>query len=128
MTKRRDWIVDLLTEITEDKVKSEAIIEILLAEGVLRLGYGDHDVDAILDCFKAVYGTTKASSQDRWAAHRLADKYGGQAIVGIIKLLGHNSKEPYCPVVNNISELEKKFVSVMSFLRKLDKEEDVIEV
>ena len=120
---RRQYIVDIITNIVGNSANAEMVIERLEQEGVIHLGYGDADVDAIIEKFKTTFGTTKTSKQDRWAAHRLTQKYGSQAVVGIIGLLAQHSNEQYCPVVNNITELEGKWVSILNFLRSTDGEE-----
>lgn len=119
---RRDFIIDLITEITEDKVKSGAILAVLEAEGVAHLGYGEPEVDQILTKFKHTFGNTKTTKYDRFAAHRLAQKYSPQAVSGIIDLLGQKSQEKYAPVVGSVVQLEEKWVSVLNFLRKQDDE------
>lgn len=124
---RRRWVLEQITGVTGDSAKSETILKLLEQEGIVHLGFGDAEVDQILEAFKSVFGTTKATRQDRWAAHRLAQKYSSQAIVGIIRLLGENSRERFAPVVNSVSEMESKMSSVLNFLRKLEKD-DVIDV
>jgi hypothetical protein len=124
---RREWILKQITGVTGDSAKSEAILTLLEAEGIVHLGFGDAEVDQILSKFKATFGTTKSTQTDRWAAHRLAQKYGAQAITGIIQMLGEHNTDKFCPVVNNVTELEAKMVSILSFLRKLEKDE-VIDV
>lgn len=116
---RRKHILELITRITGSELMSEDIVMALEEEGVLHLGYGDPEVDLILDTFKDAFSTTKASKQDRWAAHRLAQKYGAQAVVGIIKALAMNRAYAYAPVVNNVAQMETKMVSILNFLRSI---------
>lgn len=123
---RRDYIVEAVMKTGNvTKEIAEDIVVRLGDEGVLSLGYGEPEVDKIVEKFTTTFGTTKTSKQDRWAAHRLAQKYGAQAVTGIIGLLGNLSHEKYAPVCNSVSELESKWVSVLSFLRA-EKGDEVI--
>lgn len=122
MNTRRQYIIEVITNYTRDIELSKLILERLEEEGVMHLGYGDADVDAITDKFKLTFGATKTTKQDRWAAHRLTQKYGSQSVVGIIGLLAQHSESRYAPVVNNITELENKWVSILNFLRTVDGE------
>lgn len=120
---RRQYVVDLITAIVKgsDQAQavqtSELIVERLTEEGVLHLGYGDADVDLVVDTFTECFGTTKVTKPDRFAANRLVKKYGAQSVAGIIRLLAEKRDEKYAPVVGNVYELENKWVSVMNFLR-----------
>jgi hypothetical protein len=128
---KREWIVELIAQIvskapTSQSVQTaEIIVERLIEEGVLKLGYGDADVDMIIHKFAEVFGSTKSSKQDRYAARRLASKYGGKSVCGIIQILASRSEEKFSPVVNNVSQLESKFISVLRFLRKNNEVVDV---
>lgn len=125
---KRTYIVEIISQIVKgdesERVQTaELITDRLIEEGVLNLGYGNADVDAIIDKFTTTFGTTKTSRFDRFAAHRLAERYGAKAVVGIIEILGQNAGQKYAPVVNNISELEHKLPSVLNFVRSIDGEE-----
>lgn len=123
---RRDWVVELVASAAGvDKPTAETVVERLMEEGLLSLGYGDKDVERIVATFSQVFGTTKSSRQDRWAAHRLAEVHTSQAVCGIITLLGRNSTERYAPVVGSVAELENKWVKVMAFLRKQNDNEPI---
>jgi hypothetical protein len=126
MSNRRDYILDLLAGVALDgnKELAEAILVLLEAESVLHLGYGDAEIDGVIDKFTLCFGTTKTTKYDRYAAHRLVAKYSGHAVAGIIELLASRSKERYAPLVNNITQLEEKWVSVLAFLREDNKRED----
>lgn len=76
------------------------------------------DVQAVIDTFKDLFGTTASNSYDRYAAKRLIDKHTTETIVTVIKALAHYGDQEYAPTVNSVRELEKKLVTVMSFLRK----------
>jgi hypothetical protein len=106
---------------------AEMIVDRLMEEGLLNLGYGNADVENIVVTFTDTFGTTKVSKQDRFAAHRLAQKYGSQAVCGIIRLLAEKSTEKYSPVVGSVAQLESKWVNVLNFLRTTDSDE-VIQV
>jgi hypothetical protein len=113
----RDMIAGLLPK-GQSVQTADLIMERLEEEGVLALGYGDADVDAVVQAFADTFDTTKTTKRDRWAAARLVKRHGRAAIVGIIGLLGKYSGQPYAPVVNSVSELEEKLVSVLAFIRK----------
>jgi len=118
-----DWVVQLVANVVGDQATAKMVVEVLMEEGLLSVGYGDADVDRVVQKFTDTFGTTKVSKYDRYAARRLAQKYGSQAIVGIIQLLGENREEKYAPVIGNIVQLEDKLVSVLNFLRKIKKSE-----
>jgi len=80
--------------------------------------YGNHDVNSIVTSFKESFGTTKITKYDRWAASRLAKKYGADYVVNIIRALAAKSGERYAPTVNSVSQLEEKLLSVMRFLAR----------
>lgn len=125
MPTRRDYIVKFVTDIIGDKVKADMVVERLQDEGLLVLGYGNSDVDRIVDKFKETFGTTKVSKYDRFAAQRLTSKYGSQAVVGIIGLLAEHNNEKYAPIVGSVSQLEEKLVSVLHFLRSFKGIEEI---
>lgn len=134
MANRKDWVVGLIAQIvrgapTEAASKTaEMIVERLMEEGLLVIGYGDKDVERVVQKFTDSFGTTKTSRQDRWAAHRLARKYGSQAVCGIIQILAENSTEKYAPVVGSITQLEEKWVSVLRFVRKQTEEDKEVDI
>lgn len=123
---KRVYVVDLITQIAGNKQTAEMIVERLENEGLLHLGYGDAEVDMIVTRFSEAFGTTKASKYDRFAAGRLAKKYGGQAVCGIIDLLANAQTEKYAPVTNSVVQLEEKLPSILNFLRNLKGNEDII--
>ena len=125
---KRIWVIELITQIVGDATTAEMVVDRLMEEGVLHLGNGNADVDKIVDSFTEAFGTTKVSKTDRFAAHRLATKYGSQAVVGIIRLLAENSTAKYAPVVGSVTQLETKWVSVLNFVRNMKQTEDFIDV
>lgn len=114
---KKAHVVELIMTIVDDKTTAETIVERLQDEGLLVLGYGDNDTDAIVLKFSEMFGTTKVSKYDRFAANRLARKYGSQAVCGVIDLLAQNQSEKYAPVANSVVDLESKWVSIVNFLR-----------
>lgn len=123
-----NWVRDIIISVGVDKTTAGMIVERLEEEGVLHLGYGDADVDSVVETFNSVFNATKVSRQDRWAAGRLAKAHGVTAVLTIIQLLRQNSNQPYAPVVNNLVELENKFQSVLNFLRRNVNNGEVIQV
>lgn len=115
---KKEYVTELIANIVKDKPTAEMVVERLIEEDLLNLGYGNSDIDAVVIQFSETFGNTKTSKYDRFAAKRLTEKYGRDSIVGIIQLLGKRKDEKYCPVVGSVSELEQKIVSVMNFLRK----------
>jgi hypothetical protein len=126
--RSKKWVTDIVMSVGVDKSTADMVIERLQEEGVLHLGYGDADVDNIVDAFGTAFNTTKVTRYDRWAAGRLAKAHGSQSVVQLIHLLAANSGKPFCPVVNNLTELENKFQSVVRFLRKNYASSDIIQV
>lgn len=120
----RKYITEAVAKIV-GKEKAEQVLDLLSDEGVLHIGYGNADIDIVVKKFTDTFGTTKVSKYDRYAAKRLTNKYGRQAIVGIIQLLAENSNEKYAPVVGSITQLEEKIVSVLNFLRSTKGREDI---
>ena len=130
MSRDKTWVAELIAQTANvTRGVAESVVDRLMEEGVLHLGYGDADIDLVVTTFADRFGTTKVSNTDRFAANRLVKKYGSQSIAGIVNLLAQHSTEKYAPVVNNVSELESKFPSVLHFLRSLsDQEDEIIEV
>lgn len=128
MQSKRKYVTELITQIVGNKQTAEIVVERLMEENLLVLGYGDADIDKVVMKFTDTFGTTKISKTDRFAANRLCKKYGSQAVVGIISLLAENNTQKYAPVVGSITQLEAKWISVLHFLRNLPKDDDVIDV
>lgn len=128
---RKKYVVELIANMLKgtaaERVQSaEMIVLRLTEEGLLNLGYGDADVERVVSTFADTFGTTKTSKHDRFAAHRLVQKYGSQAVCGIMKLLAENSTEKYAPVVNSVAQFEEKMPSVLNFLRKTSGDEVIV--
>lgn len=127
-SNRKQWVVELIAGVANvTNGVAESVVDRLMEEGLLHLGYGDKDIDMVVTKFTDTFGTTKVSRQDRWAANRLVQKYGSQAVCGIVDLLAKNSTEKFAPVVNSVAQLEEKMPSVLNFLRNI-KGDETIEV
>lgn len=118
MNRRRQYIIDMIATMSGNKEAAEMIVNRLIDEGLLVLGYGEPDIDRVVEKFKSAFGTTKTSKYDRFAVSRLVKTYGANSICGIIDLLAQHNGVKYAPVVNNLTELENKIPSILSFLRK----------
>lgn len=125
---KRDWVLDLLAKVVKDKATANMVLDVLIDEGVLNLDYGDDNIGLIVTAFTETFGTTTTTKYDRFAANRLANRYGVKAVTGVIGLLGKQRDLPYAPAPRSISDLEKKWVSVMNFLRKSNQQSEVIDV
>ena len=126
---RRDYIIEVIAKTANvSKPIAESVLERLNDEGVLHLGYGNAEIDQVVEKFADTFGTTKTSKYDRFATARLVKKYGAQAVIGVIGLLGQLSDQPYAPVAGNIVQLEEKWVSILSFLRKQGEKGETIDV
>jgi hypothetical protein len=119
-TSRKDYVLGIMAEYTDN---AEQLLERLSDEGLLQLGYGNNEVEAILDRFKSTFGNTKTTQYDRFAAHRLADKYGSTVVCHVIELLGAKITEKYAPVPSSVANMEEKIVSILAFLRKQEDNE-----
>ena len=115
---KKEYVNELIANIIKDKPTAEMVVERLMEEDLLNLGYGNSDIDAVVIQFSETFGNTKTSKFDRFAAKRLTEKYGRDSIVGIIQMLGKRRDEKFAPMVGSIVQLEQKIVSVMNFLRK----------
>lgn len=123
---KRIRVVKLIMDVTHcDEPTATMLLERLMEEGLLILGHGDSEVDLVVEQFKLSFGTTRTGRQDRWAAQRLVREHSSRAVVGIIRMLASLSGEQYAPVVNSVTELEQKWVSVVTFLRKHQPSEEI---
>lgn len=126
---RKKWVAELIASVAGvDIPTADMVVERLMEEGLLVLGYGDKDVERIVVTFTDTFGTTKTSRYDRFAARRLADTHTAQAVCGIISLLGKARDERYAPVIRSVADLETKWVSVENFLRKLYRGDEMIAI
>lgn len=118
-------VIDLVASVIGDPISAKMVVERLNDEGFLHLGYGEPDIDRVVNKFKDTYGTTKVSKQDRFAANRLVSKYGAQSICGIIELMAASSQDKYAPVIGSVAQLEEKWVHVLNFVRKANGSETI---
>ena len=128
MEKKQDAI-KAITPIVGSIITAELVIDRLNESGYMQLGYGNGDVDNVVSTFSETFGTTKVSRADRFAASRLSKKYGAQSVTGIIKRYASLADDQYAPVIGSVTQLEDKWVNVMSFIRKRaqSQRDDVIE-
>lgn len=97
--------------------RQEALLEALKnMNGITSQDKRNPAVQAIVEAFTENFGTTKATQYDRWAAKRLATKHSEEVIVKVIKALALYTGDKYAPAVNNVRQLEEKWVSVGKFL------------
>jgi len=102
--------------IYDAKKRVEPILSALEAIEPYKRDMRDKNIQSIVDAFCEAFGTTKASRYDRFAAKRLHVKYGAENIIKIIQALAAKGGERYAPVINNVSQLEAKWVQVGKFL------------
>lgn len=114
---KKDHIIETIMQIVHDELTARMVYERLRDEGVINIGYGDNDIDRVVEAFKESYGITRISRYDRYSASRLVKAHGVQSVVGVIKLMGQAQGDRYSPVLNNIQQLEDKWVSVINYLR-----------
>jgi len=117
--------IEVIKVIETYSSKAEAIAEALEKAGALNLTYGNEDIGKIVDAFKQYFNVTKVSRYDRYAAARLAKKHGSDEIATLIQVMASAQGQPYCPVINSISQLEDKFVSVAGYINKHKVKEEI---
>ena len=83
------------------------------------------DVQKIVDEFQTAFGTTSVSRYDRFAASRLAKKYGAESITQVIQLLAQHAGDKYTPVVSNVRQIEQKWVNIASFFKRIKQNEGI---
>jgi hypothetical protein len=103
------------------------IVDNLIRDGIINPSYaGTPDIDEVLDIFQLTFGTTTVIKTDRFAASRLTKRYGAHQIAKVIVQLGKRQREQFAPTVNNLTQLEQKWPSVMRFIQsKSDDEKDL---
>jgi len=85
------------------------------------------DIQTVIDAFSESFGTTTSNKYDRFATKRLVDKYGVDGIVKVIKALRSFNDDQYCPTVNNIRDIEKKWPAVIKFITAKLRRSEVVE-
>lgn len=126
--ERKKYALDLISSITGNVQMAETILERLTDDGLLHLGYGKAEVDQIVGTFKELFMTSVITKQDRAAANRLANTHGVKSVIQVMKMLAQFGTGQYAPTVNNVAQLEQKWVSVMGYLRKTVQGSEEIEV
>lgn len=104
------------TRIYNAKTRLAPILKMLETAEPPRKDMRNKDVQTIIEAFTKAFGTTKVSAPDRWAAKRLHVKYGADEVAKVIQALASRGGDQFAPVVNSVSELENKWVSVGKFL------------
>lgn len=103
--------------IYDAKKRLEPILSVLDSAKTYRRDMRDKDVQNIVDGFSDAFGNTKTSMYDRYAAKRLHIKYDSSMVIKIIQALASHTTDKYAPTVNNVSQLEEKWVQVGKFLQ-----------
>jgi len=85
------------------------------------------DIQTVIETFSDSFGTTMSNKYDRFAAKRLIDKYTVEGIVKVIKALRTFSDDQYCPTVNNIRDVEKKWPAVIKYVGNRLKRKEIVE-
>lgn len=93
--------------------------------------YGDKDVNAIVELFNELYGVTKRSQWDRFAAHRMAisKQYGGvDGVMATIRLYHQFRAEKYAPGVSSVRQFEEKLPAIVTFLQRKMQDSEVVQL
>lgn len=122
MEKKQDAI-NAITSLVGDRLTAEMVIERLQELGYMQLGYGNGDIDSVVSTFQETLGTTKISRADRFAANRLVKKYNAQSVNGVIKLYATLRDDEYAPVIGSVTQLEDKWVNLLTFIRRQAKKQ-----
>lgn len=122
MTKREIAIASVSNTLTSwigthDLDVATPIIDQLIMDGVISLGYaGDPNVSGVVDHFQMAFHTTAPIKTDRYAASRLTKRHGLGPVVYFIQELSKRRSEKYAPVVNSLTDLERKWPQVERFI------------
>jgi imidazole glycerol phosphate synthase subunit HisF len=96
---------------------AENIIDNLIHDGIITLTYaGNPDVSTLVDAFQIAVGNTAVIRTDRFAAARLAKRYGLQVIIEAIQAYGRRKNEKYAPTVNSLTGFEQKWPQIERFV------------
>lgn len=125
---KRDYILEIMAPFLPKKELREALLDKLIEEGVVNAFFGNQEVGEVLEAFKSQFNTTAISKYDRFAAKRLADRHGVGNIIKVITSMATLSDRQFAPSVNSVSELERKWVSCLSFLKKQVDSSEVVEL
>jgi hypothetical protein len=112
----KDYAIQIVSRYVPLNV-SKQIVYALMEEGIIKTtNFGDKDIDDTVKLFKELFGTSKASSKDRYATKRMIDTHGVQNLQRVIVELARRSGGQYSPTVNSLSQLEEKWVSVTKYI------------
>lgn len=128
MEQKRNALA-IIEGIIGNKATAEKVLAALQDQGLIAFQYGNQDVNLIIQTFAQLFGSTKTTKYDRFAASRMAKSphYGGAAgVVGMLKLYHSLSGDKYAPSVSSVAQLEEKLPAIVAFLRKKNQESQVI--
>lgn len=136
MTKREIAIASVThqldTNYSEDTSFADLatnVVDQLVRDGLMAGAFsdygGDPDIASLVDAFQIAFGTTHPLKTDRFAAARLAKRYGVDKTVENIQKLGKTRNEKYAPVVNSLMQFEQKLPQVLRFINGGTNELDV---
>lgn len=83
--------------------------------------YGNKDVNSIIETFSELFGNTKTTRYDRWAAARMmkSSRYGGaEGIVLLMRMFHSVSSEQYAPSVSSVSQFDAKLPAIVTYIKK----------
>lgn len=130
MEQKRN-ILAIIEGIVGDRDTAEQVLAALQDQGLITFSYGNQDVNAIIKTFAELFGSTKTTKYDRFAASRMAKSphYGGSAgVVGMLRLYHSLSGDKYAPSVSSVAQLEEKLPAIVAFLRKKNQASGSIEL
>lgn len=114
--KREDWIEEKLTELLKEQYSAKSILLWFESEGLLNVHFGNEEISEVIEHFKETFNTTRTSKWDRFAAGRLVKKHGVPAILKVIDALAATAGQKFAPSVNNVSQVEEKWPTIIRFL------------
>ena len=117
-------LLKVIGQFTDDTTAAR-IAEALVDAGYVTLKFGDKDVSAVVEAFKAAFGTTGSNRYDRYAAKRLTGRYSVLEIKRVISVLAEHQGDQYCPVIGSVLQLEQKWVSVGRYLTRLQSDSEI---
>lgn len=129
--ERKKQALEVVLSVVGDRPMAESVLERLQEEGFLHLGYGDRDIDIIVSTFAELFGVTRTTKQDRYAARRLAasDAYGGaDGVTGLMKLYKSVSLDKYAPSASSVDEFERKLPAIVTYMRKKGQQGEVVQL
>jgi hypothetical protein len=123
LTKRQWAVISVATTLDDSVILPDVeavatqIVDQLIEDGLLPLTMaGQPDVAAIIDQFQLAFHTTAPNKTDRFAAARLAKRHGSATVVYIIQEFSKRTNEKYAPTINNVTQLEQKWPTIVRFV------------